>query len=619
MSVLVKLLFTLPLFLLYSQVLFCADWFAYIPNDGANTIVPINLSNNVAGSPILNDVSASAPTHIALTPDGTKAYVTNSLSNNVTPINLTTHTIGPLISTGTSPFAIAITPDGTKVYVTNNDSNDLTIITIASNASINSMPPFIDSPCGIAITPDGQTAYIAFQNMDFVMRFDIATNTQILPPIPIASPSNIAITPNGTKAYVTNAFADTVTPIDLTSNPPQPQAPILVGSLPFSIAITSDGTRAFVTNQGDDTVTPIEIATDIPGAPIMVGGTPYGIAITPDSKTAYVSIFCSDNVNPIDLTMTPPLPQTPIPMVSDGAPYGVAITPDQAPIASFVSVPALSGSPTLFDASSSTTLVGSIINYAWDFGDGSTLETSSSTTNYIYSTPGAYTVTLVVTNSAGTSTVQIFTGQTMSNNGGPSAIAQQQISIQSALVATTTTLSIFSNPIHLVATVNSALGVPTGGFVTFFDGGAPIGFTELNSNGQAILSLFNLSVGNHTIVASYSGSGNFTASTSNAVVLVIKPIDPPTQLRGFQTFNRFATQTDWITRISWNPPTSGVPPVLYRIYRDASLKKRVAEVPAQHKLDFVEHNRRHRSSNYFIVSVDEWGRVSVPAKVIVHN
>jgi hypothetical protein len=35
--------------------------------------------------------------------------------------------------------------------------------------------------------------------------------------------------------------------------------------------------------------------------------------------------------------------------------------------------------------------------------------------------------TLTVTNSAGTSTTQIFTGRTVSNNGGPNAITSQQV------------------------------------------------------------------------------------------------------------------------------------------------------------------------------------------------
>ena len=52
-----------------------------------------------------------------------------------------------------------------------------------------------------------------------------------------------------------------------------------------------------------------------------------------------------------------------------------------------------------FDASNSSSPNGPIVSYAWDFGDGETAGGVSAT--HTYSVKGVYTVTLVVTDSAG--------------------------------------------------------------------------------------------------------------------------------------------------------------------------------------------------------------------------
>ena len=72
--------------------------------------------------------------------------------------------------------------------------------------------------------------------------------------------------------------------------------------------------------------------------------------------------------------------------------------------------------------------MGSIASYAWNFGDGTTATTTSATTTHTYAASGTYNVTLTVTNTQGTSTAQTFTGQTVSNNGGPSATTTQAVS-----------------------------------------------------------------------------------------------------------------------------------------------------------------------------------------------
>lgn len=396
-------------------------WFAYVVNRGTDDVTPINTETGLTDIPIL---VGSTPIGIAITPNGQTAYVVNSNSNNVTPIDIATGIAGTPIMVGNFPTAIAITPDGTTAYVVNNFSGNVTPIDIASGLPGN--PITVGSfPFAIAITPNGQTAYVTNNASNDVTPIDIASG-MTGNSIPVGDfPAFIAITPNGQTAYVVNNVSNNVTPIDIASG--LPGTPIPVGSFPFALAITPNGQTVYVVNNGSDDVTPINIATGITSPTIPVGSSPSAVAITPDGKTAYVVNNGSNNVTPIDISMG--IPNAPISVGS--APIGVAITPDPAPFAFFsLSTPAAAtGSPVLFDASASASPVGTITNYFWEFGDGQTETTMNSTTQHAYASAGSFIVTLTVTNSAGTSIAQTFTGQTVSNQGGQRAVFSQSISI----------------------------------------------------------------------------------------------------------------------------------------------------------------------------------------------
>ena len=65
--------------------------------------------------------------------------------------------------------------------------------------------------------------------------------------------------------------------------------------------------------------------------------------------------------------------------------------------------------------------MGSIASYQWDFGDGQHATTTTPSTTHVYAAVGTYTARLTVTDTAGTSLAQVFTGQTVSLQGGPQA------------------------------------------------------------------------------------------------------------------------------------------------------------------------------------------------------
>jgi YVTN family beta-propeller protein len=400
-----------------------ADPIAYVPNQFSSAVTPIDLATNNAGTAIN---VGTGPTAVAITPDGKTAYVTNGGSSNVTPINLATNTAGGAINVGSGPSAVAITPDGKTAYVTNGGSSNVTPINLATNTAGTSISVGND-PDGIAITPDGKTAYVTngALSSNSVTPIDLATNAAGTAINVGAHPDGIAITPDGKTAYVANGSSNSVTPINLATNTVGTAITVGIGTHPLGIAITPDGKTAYVTILGPGTVTPIATATNTAGTPITVGSSPQGIAITPDGTTAYVATLASGTVTPIDVATN----TAGTPIAVGGFPVAVAITPDQAPTAAFTAGSATAGQPTSFDASASSSVLGTITIYAWDFGDGQTATTTTPQTTHTYSTAGDYTARLTVTDSAGTSVQQVFTGQTVSLQGGPQATITHTLTI----------------------------------------------------------------------------------------------------------------------------------------------------------------------------------------------
>ena len=393
-------------------------WTAYVANFDANSVTPIDTATNTAGPSI---TVGSHPGSVAITPNGKTAYVVNTQAASVTPINTSTNTPGSPISVGSSPQGIAITPNGKMAYVTNSGSNSVTPISIGTNTPEPSIPLGV-SPFGIAITPDGTSAYVTNVGSHTVIPIDLATGVAGAA-IPVGlAPNNLAITPDGATAYVANIVSNNVTPINIATNTAGTAIP--VGHHPSNIAITPDGTTAYVTNTADSTITPITVATNGAGAAIPVTAGVAGIAITPDGKIAYVTND-GTTITPVDTATN--IAGTPVAAGSETT--GVAITPDQAPVAALSVTGSALGLATTFDASASTVAYGTIASYAWNFGDGATATTTTATTAHTYAAAGTYTATVTETSTAGTSTAAVYTGQTMSQNGGPAARASQVVAI----------------------------------------------------------------------------------------------------------------------------------------------------------------------------------------------
>jgi hypothetical protein len=147
-----------------------------------------------------------------------------------------------------------------------------------------------------------------------------------------------------------------------------------------------------------------------------------------------------------------------------------------------------------------------------------TVSPSELTFNSCGDTPSV-TVTGV---SAGTATISL--SETSNNTGGSFNLAPATFSITVNQTQQATSLSVSANPtsahygdnVDLTATLtktsdNSAISDKT---VTFTDNGHSIGNAQTNASGQATLSRNDLSVGSHSIKASFAGDNDYLGSNA---------------------------------------------------------------------------------------------------------
>jgi YVTN family beta-propeller protein len=406
----------------------------FVANTSNNSISVIDTATNT----VINTIPplSSSPfgtSTIAMLPNGAKNYVSLRVNNALAVIDNSTETQDPNIPVGLDPFNIAITPDGTKLYSINFGDNSVSVIDTASDTVTTTVHVGL-SPVAASTTPDGTQLYVVNLNGGIVFVIDTLTNTVTAAPVVGTNPSAIAITPNGSKAFIANLNSNNVSVIDTTTNTVIDTVATDVG--PSLISILPNGLKAYVMNSTTGSVTVIDTTSDSVITTIPVGAFPQAQALSPDGKKLFVVNFNDDTVSVIDTTTDTVIDTIAV----GGEPAAIGITADQAPLAQFTITVQPIGLPSLFDASASNSPTGTIANYFWDFGDGTTANTPLSTITHVYNAPGTYVVTLIVTNTAGTSLSQTFYFSSASNigptaepvtnnNGGPTAIRVRALTI----------------------------------------------------------------------------------------------------------------------------------------------------------------------------------------------
>jgi PKD repeat protein len=462
---------------------------AYAINRGGTT-AEVDVIDTTSHTLVSTIALASDASAIAITPDARFALVvlTGNLlgvgsefgglpaqtppSPEVVAIDTSTNKLvaGTAPLPGRPPVSIAISPDGSSAFVVKtfgfcgtgcNATGTVTPITVGAGAALTARPSFLlpnsDVPVDAAVSTDGKTLYV-LTSSGFLDGFALPglalTSTTGIP----ASANHLVLSPNGKTAYISIGAAQFgypppgyILPVALGAKPapgtpiPLPAASGTLPSDPGTLAIATTPAGQSILYVGD----PVNVR--VVGIPIP-GGAPSPLSLnlvednarslfaTPDGST--VEMTTSGRNLTVNITGAANAPgalgtcfrATPITCPpGDGA---IAVTPDQRPVASFVATAAGPGQPSSFDASSSTIAYGTIANYHWDFGDGSSEDTASPTTTHPYAATGNYTVSLTETDWAGTSVSTsapstVFTGQTMTRRGGPEAQTTRRVTIPS--------------------------------------------------------------------------------------------------------------------------------------------------------------------------------------------
>ncbi|WP_159450493.1 Ig-like domain repeat protein [Bradyrhizobium mercantei] len=161
----------------------------------------------------------------------------------------------------------------------------------------------------------------------------------------------------------------------------------------------------------------------------------------------------------------------------------------------------------------------------FNFGDGTsatgTLGAGTVTLNHSFAAAGSFTV--------------------MASYSGDAAFGRSTVPLVETINLNPTTLTLASsqNPsqvgqaVTFTATATSSGGTP-GGTVTFKDGGSVLGTIALSGAGVATFTSSALTLGSHTITASYGGSASFAASTAPPVIQAVNTPADSLKLRAMQ-------------------------------------------------------------------------------------
>jgi hypothetical protein len=208
----------------------------------------------------------------------------------------------------------------------------------------------------------------------------------------------------------------------------------------------------------------------------------------------------------------------------------VTVTGSRASIATTTT---LSASSTEFSVGQSVTFTAKVMPQAGSNVPTGTVTFLDGTTTLGTSTlNGSATAAFTTTSLAdGThSIVASYGGDSQDRSSVSSGVSVTVTSATAAQgpLATTTTLSASSTQLlpsqsitfAAVVAPQSGSNVPTG-TVTFLDGTASLGTAQLNASGGATLNLSSLSLGAHSISASYGGDANDSPSTSAVLTVSV--------------------------------------------------------------------------------------------------
>lgn len=423
-------------------------------------VEPVDLASGSVGTVIPTPGVAEA---IVISPDGRTAYVL--LGNEILPIDVATATAGEPIALPAEVQGIAITPDGSRLYLTDEYNDLVYVVDPASGETVAEIDLAKEleateevKPSGIAVAPDGNHAYVANVWHKSVAVLELPANavTDVIPLTEL--PGEIRVSPDDRFLYVQPIVSETLLKIDLATG--------TVTTIPEvadrTFEISPDGSAAYaigsLSSAPEETITVSDLLAGTTVPPIEIAGFPLDLALLPDGSRAYITDETEDALWPFD-TATNGLGA---PLELGPRPEAIAIVPNQPPQARLADLPSsvAPGAAVQFDAGGSSDPDGTVARYRWDFGDGAVLADGGPTATHSYANPGAYTVTLTVTDNEGCSTRFVSTGQNAYCNGSAVATLSRTVTVADTVSHTCPTVKILPDASSFTPRRPYVKGVP---------------------------------------------------------------------------------------------------------------------------------------------------------------
>ena len=309
---------------------------AYITNYYGNTVSILDPDTNETIDNIPTGVSASGPSGIAVSPDGTRLYVANrpqySLSvGTVSVIDLTERQVIATIPVGVAPLGVAVDPTGKRVFVANEGSSSLSVIDATTNqTAINLSVPNLTAnayPRGVATHPNPLRPLVYVTNRAVNSFSDDESNPY--PDQCNALVSDVSVVSNPDQCVGSLSIFDADLKTQVGS--------VAVGWAPEGVAVHPDGMLVYVANSGDATVSIIETVFNRVVGVIQLDGfggasrplVPRGVAVSPDGNRLYVTDGAGNRLFVVDTTSN----HSVVDIVPVGnSPYGVSVSPDSTQI-----------------------------------------------------------------------------------------------------------------------------------------------------------------------------------------------------------------------------------------------------------------------------------------------
>lgn len=328
-----------------------------------------------------------------------------------------------------SVTGIAVSPDGRFAYAPTRDFSGATAegirrFAIGADGSLSSLSPSGGSGeyGDVAITPDGR--YLFAAQLGKVERFAVGPDGSLasLGATTTLSARFMAVSPDGRFLLLEGSTDVQSLAIGADGSLTPRPALMFAGASLRIFGIGPDGRYLYVPDYNTDVIFTIAIGAD--GALSVVGETPVvnpeSVGVSPDGR--YLVFYRGGGsgnaigVAAIGASGVPAVLPVETPWDS-GEPERIVFQPQPPPVASFTVKAAAPGQPFQFDARGSTRAA----RYDWNFGDGTTLLDGGPVPTHAYANPGVYNVTLTVTDAAGCSTRQVYTGQSTVCPGGSAA------------------------------------------------------------------------------------------------------------------------------------------------------------------------------------------------------